>query len=106
MRKLRCGEAKSVSFGARIGAVFIQSSRMPQTHPSPGKPGLVPTASHQPRPGRQWTRHTVKSCLCMSTGGLGGGEGRAECYSFASALSPPHPDPYTLRAEASFRAGD
>lgn len=86
MRKLRCGEAKSASSGARTGAVFIRRSTMPQTHPAPGKPGLVLCASHQPRPGRQGTQHTVKACL--------------------SALSPPHPAPYTLGAEATFRAGD
>lgn len=57
--------------------MFVQSLRMSQTHPVLGRgevgkqgAGFVPSASHQPRPGRQWTWYTVKLCLCMSTGGL------------------------------------
>lgn len=56
--------------------MFVQSSRMPQTHPAvaggeAGRQGagFVPSASHQPRPGHQRTWYTVRLCLCMSTEG-------------------------------------
>lgn len=61
-------------------------SSLPPPSPGLGASGLSTRSRH----------------VCMSPGGLGGGQNA----SFTPALSPPHPAPYTLGAEATFGAGD